>query len=271
MSAMTGVRLVTLALNVPGPVAVARLVAEGAVATKIEPPAGDPLAGYCPAWYEDLHRGVDVQTIDLRSSEGRAELDRHLAAAQVLVTSQRPSALARLGLGDAELAAQFPGLRRVEIVGDTAAPEVPGHDVTYQAEAGLVADALPRTLIADMAGAERVVSAVLFAMAGPAGGRRIVGLRDVVSDMAEPLRRGLTAHDGLLGGRLPAYGVYRVRDGVIAVAALEPHFRQRLYAALDLPLDAPLDQPAAARSCAEWRAVAAAHDLPIVAMTSAAW
>jgi crotonobetainyl-CoA:carnitine CoA-transferase CaiB-like acyl-CoA transferase len=271
MSVLAGVRLVTLALNVPGPVAVARLVAEGAAATKIEPPAGDPLAEYCAAWYEDLHRGVVVERIDLRSDGGRARVDVHLTAADVLITSQRPSALTRLGLGVDTVVARFPRLRRVDIVGDSSVPEQPGHDVTYQAEAGLVSDALPRTLLADMAGAERVVSAVLLALAGPDGTRRTVGLREVVGDVAEPLRRGLTAPAGLLGGRVPAYAVYRARDGVIAVAALEPHFRQRLYAALDLPLDAPLDGPAAERTCAEWRALAAAHDLPIVAMPSAAW
>jgi crotonobetainyl-CoA:carnitine CoA-transferase CaiB-like acyl-CoA transferase len=270
MSVLTGVRLVSFALNLPGPVAVARLVSEGATATKVEPPTGDPLAGYCPGWYADLHRGVVVQPIDLRAADGRTRLDALLAGADVLITSQRPSALVRLGLGVEDVAARFPGLRRVDIVGDSSSPEQPGHDVTYQADVGLVIEALPRTLVADMAGAERVVSAVLLVLAGPHGTTRTVGLRDVVGDLAEPLRRGLTASAGVLGGGLPAYGVYRARDGVIAVAALEPHFRHRLYAALDLPLDAPLEQPAAARTCAEWRALATAHDLPIVAMTSAA-
>ena len=49
------VKIVSIALNVPGPVAVARLVADGAQAIKIEPPWGDPLDGLCKPWYDDLH------------------------------------------------------------------------------------------------------------------------------------------------------------------------------------------------------------------------
>ena len=36
-------RVVTIALNVPGPLAVARLAEFGAVVTKVEPPGGHPL------------------------------------------------------------------------------------------------------------------------------------------------------------------------------------------------------------------------------------
>jgi crotonobetainyl-CoA:carnitine CoA-transferase CaiB-like acyl-CoA transferase len=50
-----------MAINVPGPVAVSRLVAEGARAVKIEPPRGDPLETICKPWYDDLHRGITVE------------------------------------------------------------------------------------------------------------------------------------------------------------------------------------------------------------------
>lgn len=266
MPALRGVRLVSLALNVPGPVAVARLVAEGATAVKIEPPAGDPLAALCRPWYDALHAGVTIVTADLKTPEGRAALDARLGDTDVLLTSHRPSSLARLGVSVAQVSDRFPALRHVSIVGDTTAPERAGHDVTYQAEAGLLRGTLPATLLADMAGAERVVAAVLLALRDAPGTHRVVGLRDAVTALAEPLRRGLTARGGVLGGALPAYGVYPAADGHVAVAALEPHFRQRLYAALGLPVDAPLDAVIAARSCAEWTAFAGAHDLPMAAV-----
>ena len=47
---LSGVAVVSMAQNVPGPVAVAHLVAEGAGACKIEPPSGDPLAAMCASW-----------------------------------------------------------------------------------------------------------------------------------------------------------------------------------------------------------------------------
>ncbi len=261
--ALAGVRLLTVALNVPGPAAVARLVGLGATAVKIEPPAGDPLATLCPAWFEALHAGVTRETLDLKTGAGRTGLDGRLAAADVVITSQRPSTLARLGLDPPRVAAIAAALRVVRIVGDTADPERPGHDVTYQAEAGLLGDRLPITLLADLVGAERVVAAVLVALRSAPGTVVDVGLRNALDALTAPIAHGLTASGGPLGGGLAAYGVYATRDGHVAVGALEPSFRGRLYAALELPLDAPLADAMAARTTAEWTAFAREHDLPI--------
>ena len=256
-------RLLSLALNLPGPVAVARLVAEGATAVKVEPPAGDPLATLAPAWFTELHAGVTRQTLDLKTAAGREAVDRLLPQTDVLLTSQRPSALERLGLSRDRLATTAPALRSVSIVGDAAAPERPGHDVTYQAEAGLLDQRLPATLLADLAGAGAAVTAVLLALRSSPGTHLVVGLRDALQPFTAPLAHGLTAPGGLLGGGLAAYGLYAAQDGRVAVAALEPHFRTRLYAALSLPLDVPLADVMAAHTTAEWEAFAEAHDLPI--------
>jgi hypothetical protein len=175
--ALAGVRLLSLAQNVPGPVAVARLTAEGAVAVKVEPPAGDPLATSAPDWYRELHVGVRRQTLNLKTPDGRDAFDDLVAQTDVLITSQRPTALDRLGLGPARLKATAPALRSVRIVGDTREPERAGHDVTYQAEAGLLGDRLPMTLLADLVGAERVISAVLLALRLAPGTCVDVGLR----------------------------------------------------------------------------------------------
>jgi alpha-methylacyl-CoA racemase len=262
-TALAGVRVLSLALNVPGPAAVARLVVLGASAVKIEPPGGDPLAVLCPAWYDALHRGVERRMLDLKSATGQEALRATLADADVLLTSQRPAALERLGLGTDRIAALRPRLRHVRIVGDTRTPDRPGHDVTYQAEAGLLVDRLPLTLLADLVGAERTVSAVLLALRSAPGTSVDVGLREAVEALTAPASHGLTAAGGLLGGGLPAYGVYAARDGHVAVAALEPHFRARLYDALALPLDAPLAEVIATRTTADWEAFAANHGLPI--------
>ena len=263
MTALAGLRIVSFALNVPGPVAVARLVAHGGAATKVEPPSGDPLSVYSRAWYDTLHAHVTVVTLDLKSDAGRMARDVLLGAADVAIMSSRPSALARLGLGPARLAERFPGLRTVSIVGDTAAPEHPGHDVTYQAEAGLLHDRLPVTLLADLAGAERVVTTVLLALHSAPGAWLQVGLHDVLDGLRAPLAVGLTTPGGRFGGGDPAYGVYAARDGHVAVAALEPHFRARLYDGLCLPIDTPLADMMASRACADWAAFAREHDLPI--------
>lgn len=254
-----------MALNVPGPVAVSRLVADGARVTKIEPPWGDPLETICKRWYDDLHRGIAVERIDLKADAGRARIMSLLQDADVFFASHRPSALARLGLDPTSLHASFPSLRHVNIVGDTANPEEAGHDLTYQARAGLLQDVLPLTLIADMVGAERAHATIKDVMPHP-GESREVGLYNALSDLAAPLRYGLTAVGGHLGGSNPAYGIYAARDGAIAVTALEPHFRARLYEGLGLADGADPSAIFTTKTAIEWEQWAAARDIPLVAI-----
>jgi len=254
-----------MALNVPGPVAVSRAVAEGASAIKIEPPWGDPLAALCPPWYRALHAGVRIEPLDLKRAPAMQQLKALLKEADVFVASHRPAALARLGLDAASLARDFPALRHVNVVGDTAAPEEPGHDLTYQARAGLLASTMPLTLAADMIGAERAHAAIKDVMREP-GAARVVGLYDALHDLAAPLRYGLTAPGGPLNGGNPAYAIYAAREGAIAVGALEPHFRARLYEGLGLADGADLSAIFATKTAAEWEAWAASRDLPLVAL-----
>ncbi|MDE2572412.1 MAG: CoA transferase, partial [bacterium] len=79
MRPLESVRVVTLATNVPGPLAAARLHALGAAVAKIEPPVGDLLARVAPRWYMLLHDGVEVLRLDLHLDAQRAILERHLA------------------------------------------------------------------------------------------------------------------------------------------------------------------------------------------------
>jgi crotonobetainyl-CoA:carnitine CoA-transferase CaiB-like acyl-CoA transferase len=260
------VRVVSIAQNVPGPAAVARLVQRGAAAVKIEPPHGDALATLCSAWYEELHASVRVERVDLKSRDGMAALRAHLTKCDLFLASQRPAALLRLGLDAASLTRDYPGIRHLNIVGDTADPGHAGHDLTYQAQHGLLRRHMPLTLVADMVGAERAYAAALELMTDAPGSCRVVGLANVIHDLAAPLRHGLTAPGGPLGGGNPAYGLYPAREGMIAVAALEPHFRARLYDSLGL---ADGSDPSAAfktKTALEWEAWAGPLDLPIVAV-----
>ena len=259
----SSVRIVSMALNVPGPVAVARAVAGGAEAIKVEPPWGDPLATLCRRWYDDLHAGVRIERIDLKTVEGAMRMRELLGGADVFLASHRPAALARLRLDPPSLSEDFPDLRHVNIVGDTANPEEAGHDLTYQARAGLLSQSLPLTLIADMAGAERTHGVLADVMQHP-GDVRVVGLFDALRDLAAPLSYGLTGSGNPLGGGNPAYGIYATREGAIAVTALEPHFRARLFEGLGLDDGADPTAVFATRTAAEWEAWAASRDIPLV-------
>jgi crotonobetainyl-CoA:carnitine CoA-transferase CaiB-like acyl-CoA transferase len=268
---LEGVRVVSVAVNLPGPLACARLHALGAEVAKVEPPSGDPLASFTPEWYRELAEGQRVMTLDVKADEGRAALDALLADAQLLVTSSRPSALARLGLGWGEVQARHPRLCQVAIVGHAPPDEeLAGHDLTYAASAGLLAPPrLPPSLFVDLAGAERAVSTALALLAAARDGVgrfASVALGSVAEELAAPLRHGLTAR-GILGGGAPVYGVYRAKEGWIALAALEPAFAKRLAAELYVALDrAALEEVFARRTADEWEAWARERDLPIAAV-----
>jgi alpha-methylacyl-CoA racemase len=274
MRPLDAIRVVTLAVNVPGPTTAARFVALGASVTKVEPPAGDPLAAAHPAWYDELRAGQQVVTLDLKQVADRARLDELLEPSDLLLTSTRPGALARLGLAWPELHDRFQHLCQVAIVGYPAPDEeLPGHDLTYAAEHGLVVPPdMPRTLVADLGGAElTATAAVALLLARERGGEAgyaEVALADAASAFAAPLRHGATARGGSLGGGSPSYGLYPAKEGWLALAALEPHFRETL--AEQLGLDELTHEALAdafrARTAQDWEAWARERDLPLGAV-----
>ena len=243
-TALQGVRVLSLALNLPGPAALMRCRQMGAACVKLEPPAvgghsSDPMGHYAPTAYAQLHDGIDHVQADLKTPQGQQTLQAELALADVLITSFRPSALAKLGLAWDMLHARHPRLSLVAIVGAPGArAEEPGHDLTYLAESGLVTGLdLPPTLYADMAGSlmasEAVLQALLLRAASKdgAGVRIEVALSEAARYLALPRDWSLTQPSGSVGGAHAGYRVYPCADGRVAIAALEPHFAQRLAAA----------------------------------------
>jgi alpha-methylacyl-CoA racemase len=273
---LAGLKIVSLAINLPGPVAAGRLRDLGASVTKIEPPDGDPLARGCAEWYRALHTNVTVLRLDLKLPSDRERLDPILAESDLLLTSSRLAALGRLGLSWSEVHQQFPRLCHVAIIGHLPPDENrPGHDLTYQATLGLVSPPeMPRALIADLGGAEEAVSTAIALLLARERGRAAaysqVSLAEAAARFAKPLQYGLTLSSGLLGGGWPGYNLYRATDGWVAVAALEPHFAERLKR--ELAVDSFTCEAVAAafarRTAAEWERWGATRDLPIVALRS---
>lgn len=265
-------QVVSLAINIPGPVAAARLRDLGARVIKIEPPSGDLMAWGSPAWYAALHKGVEIRVMDLKKAENQQTLQRILSRSDLLLTSSRPQALIRLGLDWSVISEKYPRLCQVAIVGSPPPNEnKAGHDLTYQAGAGLVRpSALPTTTIADLAGAERAVQTALGLLLarerGMKAGYELVSLAEAAEFYAEPLRRGLTTIGGPLGGGLPGYGLYETAAGWVAVAALEPHFLARLTAELNINemSQAALAQVLLEKTAEDWEIWAAEKDIPLI-------
>jgi alpha-methylacyl-CoA racemase len=279
---LRGTRILSLALNLPGPAALMRLKALGASCTKLESPAGDPMLTYAKAAYAQMHEGIKIVKADLKTERGIEKLHKLLDNTEVLLTSFRPSALARLGLSWKALHKAHPHLNLVSIVGDTGAPEVPGHDLTYMAEQGLITGLqLPPTLFADMGGSllavEAVLAAVIQQKTTGRSSQQTIGLAQATKYLALPRHWGLTTPDGLIGGAHTFYQVMPCKDGRVAIAALEPHFASRLAELVGQPLSRPQDILEAQlrkkllafmkqQTCKELESFAQKHDLPLFMM-----
>lgn len=280
---LRGVRVLNFAVNVPGPIAAQRLGLLGAEVTKVEPPIGDPLAQYAKPWYDSLTAGQEIIQLDLKAADAAERVDALLREADVVFTSFRPSALERMGL--ANLPERYPNLIQIDIVGDLEAPEVPGHDLTYQAGAGtLTPPQMPSVLLGDFLGAEHATTAALAMLvgrgaAGTNGGSNSdangaaaaqrhcqIGLKQAGLTAAAALQVGITAPTGLLGGVLWTYGIYESQDGHVAVAALEPHFAKQLVQATGASDGASLNEFLKARTTAEIVQWAEDNALPIAAV-----
>ena len=286
---LKGVRILSLALNLPGPAALMRCLKMGATCIKIEPPAhpnapagstADPMGLYNRTAYDVMHHGIKVTSADLKTEKGQKALHRVLAKTDVLITSFRPSALKKLGLEWAHLHTQYPHLSLVAIVGAPGnRADEPGHDLTYVAENDLVTGLdLPATLYADMGGSlmttEAILQTRLHQLQKGRGLRLEVALSDAAGYLALPRSWGLTQPESAIGGAHAGYRVYPCKDGRVALAALEPHFAATLCAEVGLKLPnmavmftpetrVAIAQFLASKTRAELDALAIAKDIPL--------
>jgi crotonobetainyl-CoA:carnitine CoA-transferase CaiB-like acyl-CoA transferase len=124
---LDNLRVVELGVWVAGPSVGGILADWGADVIKVEAPAGDPMrrvfsliAGHgqpeSPPFDLD-NRGKRSVVLDLATDEGRADMQRLVATADVFVTNLRPEAVDRLGLGAEQLLASHPRLVYASITG----------------------------------------------------------------------------------------------------------------------------------------------------------
>jgi alpha-methylacyl-CoA racemase len=240
---LDGIGVLDLSRLLPGAYCTQLLQAQGAQVTKIEPPAGDPIRALPggDAYFDALHRGQRLLTLDLRTEEGRDALRRHVVDADVLVEGFRPGVMERMDLGYAALAAINPTLVYCAITGYGSGGPVAGragHDLNYLARSGALSlmplrdgiPAIPGLQVADLAGgleAAFSIAAALVARTRTGKGSRVeVSMTDLMrSWTALPRAARRAGLPGLpLTGELPCYHVYAVADGFLTVAALESDF-----------------------------------------------
>jgi crotonobetainyl-CoA:carnitine CoA-transferase CaiB-like acyl-CoA transferase len=229
---LKGFKVLSLANNLPGPTTAKRLGDLGAKVISLESPQGDMLQKFYPKWYDELRVNFTVHQVDLKSTEGQKQLTVELESADLLLTVHRPESLKRLGIEWSLLQTKYPKVCWVEI---TAYPSpnkhLPGHDLNFQAAAGLLAPPqMPTALLADFLGVEQAVQSALGLLwqrekTGQAHHQEIA-LAECAKHLALPLSYGAVLPDGKLGGALPGYNIYPAKTGWVALGAIEERFQK---------------------------------------------
>ena len=259
MAPLQGIRILDFTELLPGPFLTQNLVEMGASVTKVErPPHGDNARLMAPGLFHSVNRGKQSVQVDLKSTQGREQVEQLLQTADVVLEAYRPGVMKRLGLDYASLSERFPKLIYASLsgYGQTGVRALwPGHDLNYQAASGALAlSGLPGGRpehvfglpAADLCGAMYGLSAVLAALfqrAQTGKGQHLdVALADCLSHWMNP-RLGSFEVQGLASVEQqrrdvldkPAYGVFLCKDGrEITICALENHFWQRLVQVLQL-------------------------------------
>jgi crotonobetainyl-CoA:carnitine CoA-transferase CaiB-like acyl-CoA transferase len=247
---LAGTVVLDLTRMIPGATCARMLIDLGADLIKVEDPrGGDPMRWMTPVQdgigvgFAACYRGAQSVALRLGTPAGNAALRAMIERADVVLESFRPGTLARFGLPPAELVREHPRLVVCSLPGypsrDPAAADV-AHDLNTLARTGLLArmhpaPAVPRVQIADvtcglLAGASVVTA--LLARTRTGRGRWIEqplvsgALPHVLVPWADLAASGsIGATERLIGGRCPAYAVYRCGDDrLLAVGCLEPKF-----------------------------------------------
>lgn len=213
---------------VPGPLAVQMLQRMGFRTMRISAPGGDMLQQVAPDIHQALQAGKESRTLDLKTSEGRELLLELVREAAVLIESNLPGTMERLGVGPEVLRAAQSKLVYVRMAGfrEETWKQSPGHDLTYLAAAGLISTLEPvwrNIQLADLCGA------FWTAMAALDGLRRGGGFYEVY--LGEAAQTVALPSPPFLEGSVCCYGIYAAADGQVALAALEPHLWQRFCSA----------------------------------------
>lgn len=274
MKPLKGLKVVSMAVNLPGPLAAARFAAMGAHVVKVQTPAGDPLETFRKAWFDEIHANQEIKIIDAKKDIQK--IYDLLASADLFLTAYRPASLERLGLDWPTLHQKFPKLCQVAIVGYVAPSQnQSSHDLTCQAHAGLLkAGEMPRFLLADTMGAEQAVSTALSLLFQRQtlghGAYAEVALSQAAESFKACLKYGATDSSQILGGASPLYNIYETKKGWIALAAIEEVFQKRLKDELKLTelSKKSLNQIFKGRTALEWEEWAKQKDIPIAELRS---
>ncbi|HDS1695145.1 MULTISPECIES: CaiB/BaiF CoA-transferase family protein [unclassified Pseudomonas] len=272
---LEGIRVLDLTVALSGPYASLLLGGMGAEVIRIESPGGSDIGRSNPPFLggDGLNFGAPAKdeislsilnrarnkksiTLDLKSEQGKALFMQLAQKADVILENFSEGVTAKLGVDYERVRPHNPNIiyASIKAMGEPSAyPGLKGMDIIVQALSGIMevtgfADGPPTRCglpIADMVAPMYAVNGILAALIHR--GRTGVGQHvqvsmldclaswvaeehfDVMGQAGYPMRSG-NFHD-----RLAPFGVYRTRDGHIAIVAFHPEWMRGLLDALGQP------------------------------------
>ncbi len=261
---LEGIKVLDLSMFLPGPHLTMMMADHGAEVIKIEPPQGEPVrevglrqTGHS-VWFRNTHRNKRCITLNLKTPEAREVFMALAREADVVVEAFRPGVVERLGIGYAAVKAVNPRIVYCSIsaFGQTGPlAHKPAHDLSVQAEAGLVSvnlgpdgqPAMPGVPSADLAASLMALSGILMALLR----RQQTGQGDYLdiamydsllawtpNVMGPPFaeNRPAVVKDERSWGGSSFYGIYQTADGRhLTLGGGEHKFVEALLHALERP------------------------------------
>ncbi len=312
---LEGLLILDFTRLLPGPFATQLLCNLGAEVIKIEDPSlGDYMRTVPPSIqgvsypYLMVNRGKKSLAVDLKSKEGREILYKLVPKADIVIEQFRAGVMKKLGADYKTLAKLNPRLVYCSFSGygqTGPAKDVPGHDITFEAHAGILGvtgdqegrPVIPGVPMADLASGFNAAMSVLVALRT----RDLTGKGEfidvsifdtAVSLMVLNLARYLAtgeepvAGETLLTGTFPFYNLYETADGGwLAVAVVESKFWVKMCELLGAPeladaqfsderektrVVATIRSRFRSKTRAEWEAMFAKANLPIIGVKNVA-
>jgi crotonobetainyl-CoA:carnitine CoA-transferase CaiB-like acyl-CoA transferase len=259
--ALSGIRVIDLTRILAGPFCTLMLADMGAEVVKVEPPKGDPVRGQGAireglSWYfSQFNRNKKSIVLDLYSKEGKADLTLLLKSADVLVENYRPGVLAKMGFTSDFLEEINPMLICASVNGyGSTGPYVdrPSFDFIAQAMSGFMsvngpADGDPMRAAPPMSDMIAGLYAAFGVVTALQARHRTGKGQNVESSLTNGLisMMAYLSAEYLATGEIPQrtgnnhpiaspYGLFRARDGRVAVAPSNDVFVKRFLDVLNL-------------------------------------
>ncbi|VWC58098.1 formyl-CoA transferase [Burkholderia lata] len=272
---LAGVRVLDLTVALAGPYGSLLLGGLGAEVIRVESPGGGDIARNNPPYVgkEGIHFGVKGDdevslttlnrarnkksiTLDLKSEQGRALFMELVKESDVVIENASEGVTARLGVDYERVRKVNPKIvyASVKAFGEPSPyPKLKGMDIIVQALSGIMdvtgfADGPPTRIgipMADMIAPLFAVNGILAALIhrGRTGeGQQVqVSMLDCLASLVAEEHfdifhaHGYPKRSGNFQDRLVPFGVYRTKDGHVALVAFQPDWFQSLTEAMGQP------------------------------------